>query len=162
VLLEALMARAFESFLRAAPSGCLEWTGVTVKSNGRDSHRYGRFTRNGAKQLAHRVAYERAHGPIPPGMQALHRCDNPLCCNPAHLFLGTHAENMGDMAAKGRASRRGAPPRHGEANPRAKLRDAEIAEIRARRASGETVTSLASAFDVHHSHISRVARGIRR
>lgn len=156
------MPRIFESFLRSAPSGCIEWAGVTLKSNGRDSHRYGRFTQSGVKQLAHRVAFERANGPIPDGLMVLHRCDNTLCCNPGHLFLGTHADNMADMRSKGRANRRPPPPRRGEASPVMKLRDAEITEIRSRRASGETVTSLAAAFGVHYSYISRVARGIRR
>ena len=55
-----------------------------------------------SKGLAHRVAWEKAHGPIPKGMYVLHRCDNPPCINVEHLFLGTQAENMRDMAAKGR------------------------------------------------------------
>lgn len=99
--------RTFESFLAVANErGCVEWTGVTIKSNGRDDHRYGRFTRDGRKRLAHRVAYERAFGTIPSGLQVLHRCDNPLCCNPDHLFLGTHLDNMHDAIRKGRVDPR--------------------------------------------------------
>lgn len=94
--------RAFESFLVERESGCVEWTGVTVKSNGYEGHRYGRFTRDGKKHLAHRVAYQRAFGGIPDGTKVLHRCDNPLCCNPQHLFLGTQRDNVRDAIGKGR------------------------------------------------------------
>lgn len=154
--------RDFYEFFRLLPNGCAEWTGVTIRSNGRDSHRYGRFTRGGKKHLAHRYAYESRFGPIPDGLEVMHRCDNTLCVNPDHLLLGTHADNMADMAAKGRASRTGAPKPKGGASPGAKLTDAQITELRARRASGETVTALASAYGVHYSYVSRVARGIRR
>jgi len=52
---------------------------------------------------AHRYSWILAHGPVPNGLHVLHRCDNPPCCNPSHLFLGTHQENMADRVAKGRA-----------------------------------------------------------
>ncbi|MDR2506585.1 MAG: HNH endonuclease [Candidatus Accumulibacter sp.] len=152
----------FASKLAATPIGCLEWTGYTVKSNGRESHRYGRIKVGGRDILAHRYAYKLAHGEIPRGMSVCHRCDNPKCCNPEHLFLGTHRQNMGDMAAKGRAARISNPKPTGEKSPTAKLLDTQIEEIRARRAAGETVTSLAAAYGVHHSYVSRLARGIRR
>lgn len=153
--------RPFESFLRATPSGCIEWTGVTAKSNGRDSHRYGRVTIGDRKFLAHRVAFERASGPIPAGMLVLHRCDNTRCCNPAHLFLGTHADNMADMRAKGR-SRRCAndKPARGESHGFAKLTEHAVAEIRKARAGGVTTVELGRLYGVHHSVISRVARGV--
>ena len=53
---------------------------------------------------AHRYAWILTNGPVPDGMHLLHTCDNPPCCNPAHLRLGTHDENMAEMAAKGRSN----------------------------------------------------------
>lgn len=81
---------------------CWLWEG---KQNPR--HRYGQFYVgwNGARYLemrAHRVAWEIVNGPIPKGMHILHHCDSPLCVNPAHLWMGTHSDNMKDAAAKGR------------------------------------------------------------
>lgn len=152
----------FTDMLTPSASGCLEWSGRTIKSNGRESHRYGRIKVGGRDILAHRYAYTLAHGEIPSGMSVCHHCDNPKCCNPEHLFIGTHRQNMGDMATKGRASKASNPKPTGEKSPTAKLLDSQVEEIRARRASGETVTSLAYAYGVHHSYISRLARGIRR
>jgi hypothetical protein len=63
---------------------------------------YGVLSVDGNMQLAHRLVWVYTFGPIPPGMCVLHRCDNPPCCNPDDLFLGTQADNMRDMAAKGR------------------------------------------------------------
>lgn len=79
---------------------CWDWT------RARSSRRYGSLTvtANGRPWAlkAHRVAYEIFVGSIPSGMHVLHRCDNPPCCNPAHLFVGSHLDNMEDMARKGR------------------------------------------------------------
>ena len=72
---------------------CWEWRGL------RDKHGYGR---KGPYKTTHRLAWEWANGPVPAGMCVLHRCDNPPCCNPDHLFLGTQADNLADMVAKGR------------------------------------------------------------
>ncbi|AIS95347.1 HNH endonuclease family protein [Burkholderia thailandensis MSMB59] len=157
---EPPVARDFDSFLRVVPSGCIEWTGVTVKSNGSEAHRYGRYTVGGKKHLAHRFAYERAHGPIPAGLMVLHRCDNTRCCNVDHLFLGTHLDNMADMRAKGRGNKKRPPVWSGSRASRAKLTDADIQEIRTARAEGVTTIELARRFKVHTSVISRAARGV--
>ena len=92
---------------------------------------YGTLCRPGERRsrYAHREAYEKAHGPIPKGMFVLHRCDNPPCINPTHLFLGTAKDNSDDSHAKGRAIR--PPVMYGEENPRAKLTESAVRKIRA-------------------------------
>lgn len=87
------------------PDGCWLWTGTT------NLRGYGILARNNTMQLAHRFSYELHKGVIPDGMFVCHSCDNPPCVNPDHLWLGTNADNVSDMVAKGRARGRLSKPR---------------------------------------------------
>ena len=83
---------------KRGPDECWGWYG-------RSQRGYGRFRFGGLTQRTHRLAWAFAHGPVPEGMCVCHHCDNPRCCNPKHLFIGTSADNNADKVAKGRQSR---------------------------------------------------------
>lgn len=96
---------------------CLLWTGSRRKTG------YGQISIKGKTQRTHRVVFELAFGKIPPSMCVCHRCDNPPCINPNHLFLDTHAGNMLDCKKKGRRP-------SGNMAPTAKLNSAQVQQIR--------------------------------
>lgn len=148
--------------LKQSDSGCIEWTGK------RDGRGYGKLTDKGRDLLAHRAAWELANGAIPKGMSVCHRCDNPPCCNTAHLFLGTHQDNMRDASNKGRMGTK--TPLRGERNHKAKLTNeqaaAMMAEVRAlprarggRPAGTLSQRQIAHRYGVSESLISRILMG---
>lgn len=100
---------------------------------------------------AHRVAYILANGPVPAGMKVCHSCDNPVCCNPKHLWAGTNKENMEDCSNKGRT-------RKGGKNGFSRLTDEQAAEVRNSR--GILQKDLAIKYRVSLSTISRIVRGV--
>jgi hypothetical protein len=120
--------------------GCWLWTAGT---NGKG---YGKIRINRKDVTTHRVSWEMRNGPIPDGMCVCHKCDNPLCVNPDHLFLGTHAENMRDRDLKGR-------------NAATKLSAEAVREILTRK---ESQSAYAKKFGVAQPTISMVQSGQRR
>lgn len=107
---------------------CMEWAGS------RNEHGYGGMRVDGVAIKAHRYAYELANGPIPDGMDVLHSCDNPPCCNPEHLSLGDAKKNAQEMVGRGRhaVSRYGTGYlSRGESHGRRKLSNESVTYIRA-------------------------------
>jgi len=155
-----------------APHGTLEtrfWRHVDTSGDcwlwqaSVDTSGYGQIS-NGAGRLvmAHRLSYELAHGPIPPGRLVCHKCDTPRCVNPAHLFLGSHVDNAADMVAKGRSARGDAssarlhPERRprGATHPKARLTEAQVVDLRQRYAAGTTTQrALAREYGVSRATI---------
>lgn len=125
----------------SSPIGCWLWTGKTRTQWG-----YGRVGIGGKYPVVHRVAYEAFVGPIPDGMSVLHRCDVPACCNPDHLFLGTHQDNMDDMVNKKRSI---------GGNHRT-LNESDVIAIRNRFTDGTDRGELALMFGVSRTQINRI------
>jgi predicted XRE-type DNA-binding protein len=132
--------------------GCWLWTG-SMRTRG-----YGGFWLDGRNDMAHRVAWILAHGPIPEGLVVMHKCDNQSCVNPSHLQLGTFKDNSTDMVAK----RRGREQfRAGDEHRNAKLTQRSVIEIRSLHESGVSQARLADKFGVTQSCISRAVTGKR-
>ena len=115
---------------------------------------YGSFNPKGSARIGtHRFAYMLAHGidSIPDGQSVLHRCDNPGCVRPDHLFLGSPADNMLDKVAKSRQSR-------GERSRRTHLTAANVQEMRMRNANGESYAQLGRAFGITSVNVSMICR----
>lgn len=140
------------------PEACWPWMASRRPSG------YGQIAYRGRPIGTHRLAYTLTHGPIPAGLFVCHSCDNPPCCNPAHLFLGTHADNVADCKSKGRmptganhhAQVNPARLARGERHGMAKLRDADVSEI---RSSNKSHRELAALFGVLPSTVAAIRRG---
>lgn len=144
-------ARFWAKVDRCGRDECWLWMGGKLNS-GYGEFRIGR-QKNGNRSMAtaHRLAYIATHGAIRRGLWVLHRCDVKLCCNPAHLFLGTPAENTADMHRKGRAS-------VGERHPGAKLTRDQVQQIRSLLGT-RTQRVIARQFGVSYGTISLIACG---
>ncbi len=116
------------------------------------THEYGQLMDNRRPVLAHRLAYSLTKGEIPEGMVVRHTCDNPPCCNPAHLTIGTYADNSRDMTERSRAARL-------FQISTTKLTDEQVRQIVRRRRAGEGSADLASEFGVSRGYINDLAAG---
>lgn len=124
--------------------------------------RYGKKRFGGKLYATHRLAYAWAHWDgvgdwkaLPADMVVMHTCDNPACCNPAHLRLGTQVENIKDMERKGRGNR----SRPGAENPACKLTEADIREIRSAKKWYGYLDAMSAKYGVDKSQLTRIRRG---
>jgi hypothetical protein len=125
---------------------CWEWMGA------RHYKGYGEFAaKRMAKHKSHRFAWLLTYGEIPINLVVCHKCDNPPCCNPAHLFLGTTMENKQDSINKNRHAR-------GETSGKAKLNNQSILEIRKLDTEGRTRISLAAQFGISGRQVTSICR----
>lgn len=140
--------KRFEKKLFYSPDGCWYWTGNTLAQG-----RYGAFIYNGKSRLAHRCSFVLFKGPIPIGMCVCHTCDNTLCVNPYHLFIGTHLDNMRDMIKKGRDKHDECA--RGEQHWNSKLKSEDVIYI---RSSVKTNLEIAKEFGLNPDYVSEIRR----
>lgn len=133
-------------------TGCLEWLGYCDK----DGYGLKSFYLDGRYKTfrSHRLAYQSIHGDIPEGLVVRHTCDNPSCCNPDHLTIGTHRENIQDKLDRGRAA---GGRNTGAKNPNSKLTEQHVREI---RSSAESNKRLAAQYGVSNVLIGLVKRNL--
>lgn len=129
------------------PEKCWTWNG-SVNSNG-----YGKFVVGNVQRLAHRVAHEYFIGPVPDGEVVCHACDNRLCVNPHHLWIGTQSDNLKDASRKGRMFR---PDTRGERNGNRKLSADDVRTIRAMFRGGQRRYQIAAMFGVSPSTVGEI------
>lgn len=129
--------------VQGADSECWGWTGSLTEKG------YACLTIDRKRQVGSRFSWELHNGPIPAGLIICHRCDNPPCTKPEHLFLGTKSENAADRDLKGRAAR-------GERSARTKFVTQDVLDIRARHAAGESASGLARDYDVRLYSIQQI------
>lgn len=126
-------------------NGCLEWTGYKDKKGYGQAHHYYK------RLFAHRLSWMVHKGEIPEGMLVCHTCDNPPCCNPDHLFLGTYKENIQDMIRKGRSN----TPK-GERVRSSKLKNSDIYEIKKLFEKGYSMQEISNIYMCARSTISNI------
>ena len=129
-------------------SECIEWQGA------KSSAGYGQLKVNGKVHYVHRLAYEKANGPIPEGLVVRHTCDNPACHNPEHLIIGAQKDNMQDCSQRGRVNK--TIKARGEAQGLSKLTEETVRLIMESPLSG---SALAKELGVHRCTVNRVRAG---
>ena len=132
--------------------GCWRWKASKFRRG------YGQISHAGKNLKGHRVSFELHFGPIPDGMLVCHKCDNPECTNPKHLFLGTWKDNVQDMQRKGRRTLL-----IGRKNPMTKLTDEQIAEVRRSYIPGKVSQRvIAERFNITQGYVSEIMTGRKR
>ncbi len=142
------IAERFWEQVERINGGCWLWTGKKIRGG------YGDFVIAGRHIIAHRWSWMEANGAVPEGLLVLHRCDNPPCVNPMHLFLGTQQDNMDDQLAKGRR-----PPAKGEQNKHARLTATQVEQIRDLVRQGLRNPAVAARFGICPQYVSAIASG---
>ena len=141
-----LAERFWAKVTKAGPDECWLWTGCRTASG---YGRIGRGREGGGSGWTHRVSYELSKGQIPKGMLVCHACDRPPCVNPAHLWLGTIADNLADAARKHRVN-------PGERNGNARLTSGQVLEIRRLIAAGRPIDSICGEFQIQREHFHKI------
>ncbi len=149
---EQFKERFFEKTIPEPNSGCLLWTGAT------DTRGYGQMAVRRVTTSAHRIAWRLANGSIDRHQHVLHRCDTPACVNVDHLFLGTHQDNMNDMAAKGRRATEHLTKRKGELNGNSVLIEDDVRVIRRLRTGGCSLGTIALRFGISKQNVSMIVK----
>lgn len=147
---DELKKRFWDKVLVSGADECWNWT-ASVAGRG-----YGQIKVPGARRqyYAHRLSYEMHHGEIGNGLLVCHTCDNPRCVNPKHLFLGSHADNLGDMASKGRHL-------YGEKNTKHVLSEMDVHRVFDLHEAYWSQGRIASKVGVSQPQIGRILRGER-
>lgn len=150
IVRRTLAERFHEKFTIGAPDECWEWAGP------RRGRGYGAINEGGANGrtlVATHVAWELANGaPVPSDLIVLHSCDNPPCVNPAHLRVGTHADNSADRVARGRHVR-------GTDHPRSRLTESDVRSVLELLRAGVYQRTIAARFHISQSLVSGIRRG---
>jgi hypothetical protein len=150
---KTLEERFWERVTKGSDTECWLW-----KRNGK---RYGYCWSKNKNVMVHRISWEIANKqPVPEGLCVLHHCDNTLCVNPLHLWLGTQLDNIRDRETKGRGNYSGITlDQRGEKNRRAKLKNSDIPEIRRLLKAGHTQREIAKLFNICQATIYLIKHG---
>lgn len=148
--MKTVLERFEAKFIPEPNSGCWLWEGSDDGCDG-----YGRFRWSSNRCMsAHRAAWCLYKDDIPYGEDVLHRCDNPACVNPDHLFLGDHSDNMRDMVKKGRGNKV-----RGSHHHQSKLVESEVIQIRNLRKNGAFLRDVAAQFNISKSMVGNICSG---